>query len=413
MPPSLYSRIADTYRGIDRRIYLLAATRAVNTMGFSIVMPFMAMYLVEQRGAKGATYGLVYMIAGIAASVGQGIAGELADRYGRRRIMVTALLLRAVNMVALGLAVTYGASIHVLGALIVSNGVLRSLFEPAASAAVSDLAPPERRVAAFGLQRIGVNVGWAMGPALGGAFAHHSYGALFFFAAPMTLIAAIAATKIVDLPRAQAPAHADDAAIRLTPRAILAAFREHPRFFHYLVLVFAGSIMTTQLFSTLSVYAKVELGMPEGKIGLIYTVNGILVVLLQLPAVALIEHRGPRFALLMGPLLYTIAYFALGFAQGFGEIVAAVALLTIGEVVFSPALSDMAAYLGDPRRLGRAFGLFGLMQQLGVSMGPLVGGSVFDAYRHDQRMMWGILAACMAVVAVGYASFARRYTRAT
>src|ERR671927_233260 len=49
-----------TYRGLDRRIYVLAAARAVNTMGFSIVMPFMAMYLVEKRGASGATYGFIY-----------------------------------------------------------------------------------------------------------------------------------------------------------------------------------------------------------------------------------------------------------------------------------------------------------------------------------------------------------------
>jgi predicted MFS family arabinose efflux permease len=258
-------------------------------------------------------------------------------------------------------------------------------------------------VAAFGLQRIGVNVGWAMGPALGGAFAHTlSYGALFFFAAPMTALAALAASRVADRPR-----EAVDAKVRLKPSEIAQAVRAAPRFFLYLGLVFVGASMTTQLFSTLSVFAKTELGWSEGQIGLMYTVNGLLVVFLQIPAVALIDHRGPRFALLAGPALYTIAYFSIGFCHSFGEVTAAVALLTIGEVVFSPALSDMAAYLGDPRRLGRAFGLFGLMQQLGVSMGPLVGGAVFDRWRHDQVMMWSVLAAFMALVAIGYAAFAR------
>jgi len=66
-------------------------------------------------------------------------------------------------MVALGTAVLLDASIFVLGGLVVMNGILRSLFDPAAAAAVSELAPPERRAAAFGLQRIGINLGWALG----------------------------------------------------------------------------------------------------------------------------------------------------------------------------------------------------------------------------------------------------------
>src|SRR5688572_8460215 len=106
----LLRRILEPYREIDRRVFLVAATRCVNTMGFSIVMPFMAMYLVEQRGARGATYGFIYLLAGLAAAASHAISGELADRHGRRRIMVTALLLRVFNMLALGVAVTRGAS---------------------------------------------------------------------------------------------------------------------------------------------------------------------------------------------------------------------------------------------------------------------------------------------------------------
>src|SRR4051794_28430964 len=116
------------YRKLDRRIWIIATTRAINTMGFSIVMPFMAMYLVEKRGASGALYGGVYFLAGLAAAAGNGISGELSDRLGRRRVMLTALCLRAANMIALGTAVLVGASIFVLGALIVTNGILRSMF---------------------------------------------------------------------------------------------------------------------------------------------------------------------------------------------------------------------------------------------------------------------------------------------
>src|SRR5687767_6275053 len=102
---SIWKHLTEPYRGLDRRIWAIAATRCVNTMGFSIVMPFMAMWMVKARHVPAARVGIIYMIAGFVAAASQGLAGELSDRFGRRRIMVTALGLRAINMVALGLAV--------------------------------------------------------------------------------------------------------------------------------------------------------------------------------------------------------------------------------------------------------------------------------------------------------------------
>jgi MFS family permease len=390
------------FLALDRRVWILAATRCINTMGFSLVMPFMGIYLVKERGALAAVYGLLMMLSGLLAAGSQAIAGELADRYGRRTIMVTALAVRSANMCGLGLAVVYHAPIWMLGILLMLNGALRGQFEPAANAAVTDLAPAHLRVAAFGLQRIGLNLGWAIGPALGGALAPHSYGAMFFVAAPFMLGAMVAVLRGVE----DRPPSRRGPSTNLSLAEVKKTFARYKAFYLYLCLVLLGSVMTVQLFSTLSIFSKTELHMGEAQIGLLYTVNGLLVVILQIPAVALIDRHGPRRALVFGPLLYTLAYLSVGLAEGFGSLALAVALLTAGEVVFAPALSDMAAFLGDPQRLGRAFGLFGLMQQLGVAVGPLVGGAVFDHYRDQHFTMWAILAGGMALVGVGYFLFA-------
>jgi len=395
-----------TYRVLDRRIFILAAARAVNTMGFSIVMPFMAMYLVEKRGASGATYGFIYFLSGLCAAIGNALAGEVSDRLGRRPVMLTALFLRATNMIGLAFAVLHEQPVVVLGLLIVMNGILRALFDPVASAAVTELCPVANRTAAFGLQRIGVNLGWALGPAIGGTLAATlSYGTLFFAAAGGTVIAALAVARVEDLDRPVVHAPIENLSIT----ALRDSWQKNHAFFTYLALVFAGSIMTVQLFSTLSVFSKTELLLSERDIGLIYTVNGILVVVLQIPAVRFIDEGGLGRALVLGPLLYTVAFIGIGFSSSFTSVALCVAVLTAGEVVFAPALSDMAAHLGDPKRLGRAFGLFGLMQQLGLSMGPLVGGTLYDHFRHLHIAMWGTIAAGMAAIGVGYAAFARRH----
>lgn len=387
------------YRGLDRRVVLLAVVRGVNTTGFSIVLPFLAMFLVDERGASGATYGAVYLVAGLAAALGNAVSGEASDRLGRRVMMMAALLLRSVNMMLLGLAVVAGATIWVIGVLVVVNAVLRSMFDPAASAAVTDLTAPAQRPAAFGLQRIGTNLGWAVGPALGGALAAaHSYGALFFVSSAIMLVAAAAVMLVRIPPRVTAPA---EGGVATTARTRRPAFRA------YLVLLLVATIMTMQIFATLSVFARTELGLSQRDIGLLYTVNAVLVVLFQLPAVVFIERCGPGRALAVGPLVYSAAFVGVGLSQDFWQLAAAMVLLTAGEVIFAPALSDATAHLGDPRRLGRAFGLAGLVQQLGVSLGPLAGGLVYDHLRDHHLAMWGTFAAGMAATSLGYAIFAR------
>ena len=407
-----WARIRTTfaeYRSLDRRVHWLAFARAVNTVGFSIVLPFMAVYLHKTRGVSGFGYGAIYFVAGVASALSQGLAGELADRYGRRVVMLTGLCSRAVNLAALGLAIERHASIAVLAALVISNATLRGLFEPAASAAVADLTPPERRVAAYGLQKIGVNVGWALGPAIGGYLTSASYGLMFYCAAPVTLLAAWAAAQVRDADlqrlvarRGDVPAHAgiSDGA---GPQSKLPT-----EFLVLLALAFLMSVATTQVFSTLSVYSEELLHVPRSNVGLIYTINGVIVVALQIPAVALIGRVGVGRALVFGPVMYALGDVAFGWAGGFGLLAAVMAFITLGEMMLSPAQTSTAADLGDPARLGRAMGLFGLAQQFGVSVGPVVGGLAIDHLGHSHITMWMTLAALPALVAVGYGVMARR-----
>jgi MFS family permease len=112
---------------------------------------------------------------------------------------------------------------------------------------------------------------------------------------------------------------------------------------------------------------------------------------------------------MLGPAIYAVAFLTVGASHGFGELAVAMAVITAAEVIFAPALSDMAAHLGDPRHLGRAFGLFGLMQQFGLSVGPLVGGLLYDHLRTRPLAMWGALSAGMVLLGIGYALFARRH----
>ncbi len=390
------------YRALDRRVYALAVARAINTMGFSVAMPFLAIYLVEQRGLPATVYGAIFFGAGLVAALSQAEAGEAADRLGRRRVMVRALLWRALNMLALGGAVHFHAPLWVLAALILMNGYLRSRMEPAAAAAVADLTTPEQRIAAYSLVRTGINVGWALGPAIGGLFAGTSYALAFMTSAPLLIVAAYAVSRVQD---SQVRSDAKDP---LSLASVRQTLRDYPVFTVFVCIVFFSALFVTQMFATMSVYARVHLNMPTNQIGLLYTVNGVLVIVLQLPIVALIRRYGSRATLVGGPLVFAIGYFGYGFVTGFNGLALCVAVATLGEVLFSPAQSDMAATLGDPRRMGRAFGLLGFMTSLGTSFGPLLGGALFDAFGSQPRLLWSIIAAGMALTAMMFAVFLAR-----
>jgi MFS family permease len=394
---------ARAYAGLDRRIWTLAAVRGANTMGLSLVLSFMGLYLVTQRGVSGLHYGLIYFTANICQALTSTYAGQLSDRIGRRRLMVSTLLARALVIASLGALVLARASVPVLAAVIIVSASLRGGFEPIASAVVADVATPADRVAAFGLQRMGINLGWAVGPALGGFLASIiDYGDVFFCAVIPLFISAMVMARLEEPPAA---ATAPSAENRISLRAALAEAAARGELMLLLVCALVFSTVHIQLFATMSLYAKSELGLVEKQIGLLYTINGVLVILLQVPAVAIIRRLGAERALVTGCVIYSGAFLLIGAAGGAQLLAFAVVVATSGEVVLTPAQESTVAELSDPARLGRAFGLYGTMQMIGVAFAPLVGGIIYDHLRHAPMAMWGTLAALSLILALGYARF--------
>ena len=394
---------ARAYAGLDRRIWTLAAVRGANTMGLSLVLAFMGLYLVTQRGVSGLHYGLIYFTANICQAMTSTWAGQLSDRLGRRRLMVSTLIGRALVIAALGALVLIHAPVALLAAVIIVSASLRGGFEPVASAVIADLASPADRVAAFGLQRMGINLGWAVGPALGGLLASViDYGLVFFCAVIPLFISAVVTARLREPPRA---AGASPAADRISLRAALTEASSRGELMLLLLCALVFSTVHIQLFATLGLYAKGELGLDEAHIGLLYTINGVLVILLQVPAIAVIRRLSPDRALVTGCLIYSTAFLWIGAADGVGLVILAIVTATAGEVILTPAQESTVADLSDPTRLGRAFGLYGTMQMIGVAFAPLVGGIIYDHLRDRPMAMWGTLAGLAFLLALGYARF--------
>lgn len=381
-----------TCRALDPRVFLLAFARMVVTAGYSMVLPFLAMHLAVDRHEPVVLIGAIWLAAGGAGAVAHWLAGELADRIGRRPLMLGAMWLRAANLAAMGLAIAEAAPISVIAALTVANAVLRGFFDPVAGALVTDLTRPEQRLAAFSLQRVGVNIGWAGGPAAAWFFSDAPYATLFYASVPVTVISAIAISRI------RAPAHAP--APRAFTVAELLSFARDRALLRFLIATLAFFILQVQLFQPVSIYAAQVLHLSRDDVALVYTLNGVLVALLQLPAVAAIERLGRKGALVAGCCGYALGYGAVGLAQGRWSLYACIVVVTLAEIVTAPAQQAAIPALAPAGRVGAYMGLFGLAQQVGQSTGPLIGTTLLAVL--PPRSAWFAAALFGLAAAVGY-----------
>lgn len=387
-------------RDLDRRVWYLAIARMISTAGFALVMPFLAIHLAVERGVSAVTVGLIWLVAGALSAVGQWAAGELADRVGRRRVMLTSMLLRTLNLFGLGLAVGRpDTSIFIIGALCVGNGVLRAFFDPVAAALVADLAPAERRVAAFSLQRVGINLGWAAGPAVHSLAAGVPYATLFLASVPVTLIATLLVVRLHDVPGATSS--------RKTNLRELLAFLEDRALVRFLLATLAFYLLQVQLYQTMSIYAARTLHLSRSDVGLLYTLNGLLVVFLQMPAVHHIQRLGTRRALILGCVGYALAYGSVALAVGHVSLLLCIAAVTLAEIVTAPAQQTTVTGLAPAGRIGAYTGLFGLTQVVSQSIGPVIGAVALEHLPGPTA--WPTLALFGLVAALGY----RRVTSLT
>ena len=369
------------FRALDRRNWSLAGARLVVQAGFSMVLPFLSIYLAVDRKQPAVVVGLIATAAGACGAAMQWVAGSLSDHVGRRPVMLASMIVRAANLVGLGYATATNAPVLVIAALIVANAVLRGCFDPLANALVADLAPPQQRVAAFSLQRVGINIGWAAGNATALLSAGHSYSVLFYWAAPITLLAAFGVYRIPEPPRS---------ATRPPGWRQMFAFLDDRPLVRFLVATVSFYVLQVQLYQSLSIYAAKVLHMSRGQVATMYWLNGVMVVCLQVPAASYIRRIGTRGALMVGCLGYAASYASAGLARGYLTMLLCVACGTLAEMVTAPAQQTTITSLAPAGRVGVYTGLFGLCQVVGQSAGPLIGTAMLDAM--PARVAWFVLA---------------------
>lgn len=389
------------YLDLPRPVHVLCLGTFINRAG-AFIVPFLTIYMSKALGAGDAFAPFAMGVFGCGSICGSLIGGQLADRVGRRSVMLASLFGAAA--ILLVLSRISDPAWFLVGVFFFA--LISDTYRPAASAMIADLTTPAQRTHAFSLMYVSINLGFAIGPALGGAIAEWSFQWLFIGdAATCALYALIILVRIQETlgrsPRgAHTPAHDAEA-----PQVRFGVAARHMLGNGTFVLLcgasFLSSLVFMQAMSTFPLYLD-GLGFTPAQYGRVLAVNGALIVLGQLPLTHWMVGK-PRAALLGAAGVLTAAGFGLkALAYDEGPFIGTVVLWTLGEMMQLPLLQPIVSELAPERMRGRYMGVFGVCFSGANMIGAPIGGLVLS--HAGGAALWlacaglGLLAAGMYVL---------------
>lgn len=374
--------------GLPRDSWLLALATLVNRAG-TMVIPFLALHFTRNLGFSAGQAGMALAVYGVISLLTSPFAGRLSDRVGSQRILTLSLFLGGLGFWALPLLRTLP---QVLVGMVVLSAVSEAM-RPATLALVSDLAPPELRRQAFALNRLAINLGMSVGPALGGFLAARSFETLFWVDGA-TSIAASLVLLFFPLRINSVESHA------AAPPSLGAVADRRLR---YVILCLLPVILVFfQHEGAMPVWMVEDLGMPTQNFGLLFTINTLLIVFLEVRLNGLTAHWSPARALSVGSALCTVGFGALAFLTSYWGVVATVVVWTFGEMILFPSTAAYVSELAPPTRRGEYMGFYSMTFGIGFTLGPWAGLSLLEAA--GARTLW---LACFAVGTVSTLLLAR------
>jgi predicted MFS family arabinose efflux permease len=341
--------------------------------------------------------------AGGALSILSGpLGGRAADAWGRRRVLLGALLAQAAAPAALAAgAGAGGAAVAVLALSVVlcANGARSAAAEGIIGAAATDTRAREE---AYAVYRVAFNAGAAAGPLLGGLLLTLGWSALFAVVAALPAAGALIVWSLDEQPLpAAAPATSGAPARRSRVDGLLLAF-------------LAGGVLAATVYSSYEVLLPVALlqdhGYSPSLYGVLATLNPAIVLLSQVRVTRAAARVPPAPRVALAILAMGLPFLLLPVAPYVPVAAAAIIVFVVGEMLWAPTVQSALATAAPPERLSTYLGSWGATMGAGLALAPLLGLPLRD--HAGEAAMWafiavvGIAGAAVTSAAVAFA-FAR------
>lgn len=151
--------IVKPFKKFDRQVWTLSGGAMINVLGTSMVMTFLAIYMYEQKGISMTLVGLAFFISTICGAAAAYAGGSLSDRHGRKKILITGLMLQVLSYMALSYSIENSVSYAMFVAVMSLNSMIGGIYRPIPDVMIADIVKAGDRLESYGLLRIGANLG--------------------------------------------------------------------------------------------------------------------------------------------------------------------------------------------------------------------------------------------------------------
>jgi len=366
-------------RGLPADVWIVAATSLINRAGV-MALPFLVLYVTKELGVSPSLAGLSVGVYGLGGFIVAPMAGRLADRVGPFAVLRGSLALGGVMLFILPL-------VHSFALLLVLVFIWAFVAEgsrPATMSALTGSAAPEQRKAAIALNRLAINLGMSIGPAVGGFLALLSFRLLFVVDGATCLAAAGVLHTLLWL-QARRGHKTGEFIVSGSGRgaagfAKRAAVWRDKRALGFFATAFLVNVVFSQYTGAMALHLVEDLGFRESFYGSLFVLNTLIIVVAEVPLNLAMAHWSTARANALGILLISIGFGSLGFLHVPSSIFGSVIIWTFGEMIYFPTATAHVADIAPDGRTGEYMGAFSATFSLAVIVGPWAGTTLLSHY---------------------------------
>ncbi|MBZ0327216.1 MAG: MFS transporter [Altibacter sp.] len=372
----LYTHYINNFKGLSREIWLLSLVTFINRAG-AMVIPFLSLYLVNAKGFTLPQVGWIMTCFGLGSLTGTWIGGKLTDSIGFYKVIVFSLLLGGMGFVLLQFIDTFfGFCVGIFSLILVADA-----YRPAIFVAADTYSKPGNVTRSITLIRLAINLGFSIGPLIGGIIiATISYTSLFWIDGVTCVLAGIGLFIWLKPKRKKDT----EPLITIHKKEGVPPYL-NGLFILFIIIMIANGTTFVQYFSVMPLYYEKGHFLSEDLIGWLMFLNGAVIVVFEMPLIAWLERRNlsKTMATFWGIVFIALSFIVLNLTSWSGILIVGMLLMTLGEMIGSPFSNALALEMAPKGRKGSYMGLYSMSFSFSHIFGHNGGMNLVDTFGFD------------------------------
>lgn len=376
----IYTSYLSNFRGLSREIWLLALVTFINRAG-AMVIPFLSLYLINVEGFTLPQVGWIMSCFGLGSLVGTYIGGRLTDTIGFYKVILASLFLGGVGFILLQFINTfYGFCIGIFLLTLMADA-----GRPAIFVAADTYSRPENTTRSITLIRLAINLGFSVGPLVGGLIiAHINYTSLFWIDGLTCMMASVGVFILLKPKKTKEKSLEKSVTIKEGLPPYL-----NKLFVVFFLIMVAYSIAFVQYFSVMPIYYEKVHFLSEDVIGWLLFLNGATIVIFEMPLIGWLDRKkvSKTMATFWGIFFLGLSFLVLNLTNWSGVLIIAMLLMTLGEMIGFPFSNALALEMAPKGRKGSYMGLYSMSFSFAHLIGHNGGMNMVDRFGYFNTWM--------------------------